>query len=71
MRHAQKIIGILAAMRNFAGQLAARGHRVRYLKIDAADNRQSLPANLDRFTATERDALVFRAQAVLADVSWL
>lgn len=47
LHHAQKIIGIFAAMRDFAGQLAARGHRVHYLKIDDAGNRQSLPANLD------------------------
>ncbi len=47
LHHVQKIIGIFAAMRDFAGQLAAQGHRVHYLKIDDADNRQSLPANLD------------------------
>ena len=51
LHHAQKIIGIFAAMRDFAEQLAAQGHRVRYLKIDATDNRQSLPANLDALIA--------------------
>ncbi|WNB75504.1 cryptochrome/photolyase family protein [Methylomonas koyamae] len=47
LHHAQKIIGIFAAMRDFSRHLAAQGHRLHYLKIDAADNRQSLPANLD------------------------
>jgi len=46
LHHAQKIIGIFAAMRSFARYLAAHGHRVHYLKIDDADNLQSLPANL-------------------------
>ncbi len=51
LHHAQKIIGIFAAMRDFARLLVAQGHRVHYLKIDAADNRQSLPANLDALIA--------------------
>ncbi|WP_419866568.1 cryptochrome/photolyase family protein [Methylomonas koyamae] len=55
LHHAQKIIAIFAAMRDFARHLAAQGHRVHYLKIDDADNRQSLPANLD--------ALIRRYQA--------
>ncbi|MYN40425.1 cryptochrome/photolyase family protein [Duganella sp. FT109W] len=47
LHHAQKIIAIFAAMRDFAGRLRAGGHRVHYLAIDDADNRQSLPDNLD------------------------
>ena len=47
LHHAQKIIGIFAAMRNFAEQLAILGHRVHYFKIDDTDNAQSLSANLD------------------------
>jgi deoxyribodipyrimidine photolyase-related protein len=57
LHHAQKIIAIFAAMRDFARRLRAAGHRVHYLAIDDADNRQALPANLDfllaRYGATE------------------
>jgi len=52
LHHAQKIIAIFAAMRDFARQLDANGHRVRYLAIDDPDNRQSLSANLDHLVAT-------------------
>ena len=51
LHHAQKIIGIFAAMRDFARHLAAQGHRVHYLEIDAADNLQSLTDNLDGLIA--------------------
>jgi len=44
--HAQKVLGIFAAMRDFAQQLQAQGHRVHYLAIDDTNNRQSIPANL-------------------------
>lgn len=47
LHHAQKIIGIFAAMRDFAGTLSEAGHRVVYLAIDTPGNLQSLPANLD------------------------
>jgi deoxyribodipyrimidine photolyase-related protein len=33
-------------MRDFARQLRADGHRVRYVSIDDASNRQSIPGNL-------------------------
>ncbi|TCV88447.1 deoxyribodipyrimidine photo-lyase-related protein [Methylomonas methanica] len=39
LHHAQKIIGIFAAMRDFAEWLTAQGHRVHYLKIDDTDSR--------------------------------
>lgn len=51
LHHAQKILAIFAAMRDFAGQLTAAGHRVRYIAIDDADNRPSLTANLDHLIA--------------------
>ncbi len=51
LHHAQKIIAIFAAMRDFARRLRAAGHRVHYLAIDDADNRQSVPANLDYLLA--------------------
>ncbi len=45
--HAQKILAIFAAMRDFARYLTAHGHRVSYLAIDNADNRQHLTRNLE------------------------
>ena len=45
--HAQKILAILAAMRDFARHLRSQGHRVRYVALDDPSNRQTLPANLD------------------------
>ena len=51
VHHAQKVIAIFAAMRDFARQLKATGHRVRHVAIDDASNRQSLTANLDALIA--------------------
>ena len=51
LHHAQKIIAIFAAMRDFARQLGIAGHRVHYLAIDDPANSQSLPANLDTLIA--------------------
>ncbi|MGI4848247.1 MAG: cryptochrome/photolyase family protein [Janthinobacterium lividum] len=47
LHHAQKILAIFAAMREFARQLEAAGHRVVYLRIDDPENTQSLTGNLD------------------------
>ena len=46
LHHAQKILAIFAAMRDFARCLRAGGHRVRYVAIDDESNRQSLTENL-------------------------
>ena len=46
LHHAQKILAIFAAMRDFAAQLRAAGHRVRYVALDDPSNRQSLTDNL-------------------------
>jgi len=54
LHHAQKIIAIFAAMREFARRLREAGHRVHYLQIDDPDNRQSLRANLDQLLAHYR-----------------
>lgn len=54
VHHAQKVIAIFAAMRDFARQLKAAGHRVRHVAIDDASNRQSLTANLDALVAHYR-----------------
>ena len=51
LHHAQKILAIFAGMRDLSRQLQAAGHRVHYLKIDDAENQQTLPANLDRALA--------------------
>jgi deoxyribodipyrimidine photolyase-related protein len=47
LHHAQKILAIFAAMRDFARQLRAAGHKVHYIAIDDAANEQSLCANID------------------------
>ncbi len=46
LHHAQKILALFAAMRDLARHLRAAGHRVRYVAIDDASNRQSLTDNL-------------------------
>ncbi len=62
LHHAQKIIAIFAAMRDFARQIQLAGHRVHYLAIDDPANRQSLPANLDALIA-QYSASAFEYQA--------
>lgn len=47
LHHAQKLIAIFAAMRHFASELKAQGHRVRYVAINDSSNRGSLEDNLD------------------------
>lgn len=49
--HAQKLIAIFAAMRDFAAILKRAGHRVRYVEIDDPSNRGSLGDNLDALVA--------------------
>ena len=49
--HAQKVLGIFAAMRDLAAQLKSQGHRVRYVAIDDASNRHSITDNLDALVA--------------------
>lgn len=62
LHHAQKIIAIFAAMRDFAERLRQQGHRVHYMRIDDADNRQAFPENLDYLLA-HYDAAAFGWQA--------
>ncbi|WP_369915090.1 cryptochrome/photolyase family protein [Xanthomonas sp. NCPPB 3005] len=54
LHHAQKILALFAAMRDFARQLRAAGHRVRYVAIDDVSNRQSIPDNLAALIAHYR-----------------
>lgn len=44
--HAQKILAIFAAMRDFAKSLKAAGHRVQYLTIDDPQNQHDIVVNL-------------------------
>jgi deoxyribodipyrimidine photolyase-related protein len=46
LHHAQKILAIFAAMREFARELVAAGHRVCYLSLDDPDNLHSITGNL-------------------------
>ena len=49
--HAQKILGIFAAMRDFAKMLKTADHRVRYVTINDSSNRHSIIANLEALVA--------------------
>jgi deoxyribodipyrimidine photolyase-related protein len=62
LHHAQKILGIFAAMRDFAQRLRKAGHQVVYLSIDDPQNQQSLPANLETLIRA-RKAAAFEYQA--------
>lgn len=44
--HIQKIIGFFSAMRAFAGELSARGFKVRYIRLDSPDNQHSFAGNV-------------------------
>ena len=46
LHHAQKVLALFAAMRQFADALEAAGHRVHYLRILDNTNRHSFLANL-------------------------
>jgi len=51
LHHAQKILAIFAAMRDFARHLRQAGHRVRYVAIDNPSNRQDITQNLTALMA--------------------
>ena len=59
--HAQKVLGIFAAMRRFAAALEQAGHRVEYLRIGESRNRHSFAANLawlvEQFGATRLERM--------------
>ena len=46
--HAQKILCIFAAMRDFARHLRESGHRVHYLAIDDTSNTQQIDTNIEQ-----------------------
>ncbi|WP_310393024.1 cryptochrome/photolyase family protein [Hymenobacter sp.] len=49
--HIQKVVGFFLAMRAFAHQLAAAGHRVVYVPLDDPANQGSLAANIEHVAA--------------------
>jgi deoxyribodipyrimidine photolyase-related protein len=51
LHHAQKVLALFAAMRDFARHLRELGHRVRYVALDEPSNRQSLGGNLSALVA--------------------
>lgn len=51
LHHGQKILAIFAAMRDFAKQLKAQGHRIKYFTIDATDNQHQFIDNLKGLVA--------------------
>lgn len=51
LHHAQKILGIFAAMRDFAHRLRNTGHQVHYITIDSPDASPSMTVTLDRLIA--------------------
>jgi len=52
MHHAQKVIAIFAAMREFARALAQEGHQVHYLTIDDQSNHHDIAQNLSELART-------------------
>ncbi|WP_345948528.1 cryptochrome/photolyase family protein [Mucilaginibacter sp. PAMB04274] len=54
MHHVQKILAFFAAMRNFAHQLAKKGHQVIYVKLDDEYNLQDFENNITRIIQKEQ-----------------
>ncbi len=50
--HIQKVVAFFLSMRNFAGELEKRGHRVVYLKINDPGNDQGLDKILPKYIAS-------------------
>lgn len=51
IHHAQKVIGVFAAMRYFADFLRTKGHQVLYITLDDPHNRHSFPENIRAIVA--------------------
>jgi deoxyribodipyrimidine photolyase-related protein len=62
LHHAQKILAIFAAMRDFARWLKSEGHQVHFIAIDDPHNRQNIPHNLDDLIR-RHEAAAFEYQA--------
>ena len=62
LHHAQKVLAVFAAMREFARQREQAGHRVHYLTIDDPTNTHDITANLARLaTQIGADAIQYQA----------
>ena len=54
--HIQKVVAFFAAMRAFARKLKEKGHAVIYLRLDDADNQQTIEGNIKRLFRENRFA---------------
>jgi deoxyribodipyrimidine photolyase-related protein len=77
LHHAQKVIAIFAAMRWFAKQIEANGHRVHYISISDPANAHSIPVNIEQLVAAckaksfeYQEPDEYRLDAQLADAEW-
>lgn len=61
--HAQKVLGIFAAMRGFAAALQNAGCKVRYIRITDHDNQQNFICNLQALIQSENITQLERQQA--------
>ncbi len=61
--HQKKLVLVLSAMRHFAAELAARGVRVDYVRLDDAGNSQSLRGEMLRAVARHKPAKVVAMEA--------
>jgi deoxyribodipyrimidine photolyase-related protein len=52
--HIQKIVAFFAAMRAFAHRLRALGHTVIYIRLNAADNQQTIAGNIKKLLEKRR-----------------
>ncbi|MCD8741443.1 cryptochrome/photolyase family protein [Mucilaginibacter roseus] len=64
MHHVQKILAFFAAMRNFAHQLAKKGHKVIYFNLDDKHNEQTIEGNIKRVV---NDNKIERFEYLLSD----
>ena len=76
VHHAQKVLGIFAAMRGFSSALEAAGFKVHYIRLSDADNQQDFIGNLrqliNRFGVTRierQQADEFRLESLLLTAS--
>jgi deoxyribodipyrimidine photolyase-related protein len=76
VHHAQKVLGIFAAMRGFAKALVGAGFQVHYIRLSDADNQQDFIENLQqlikRFGITHierQEADEYRLEAILSTAS--
>ena len=52
--HIQKVVGIFAAMRDFASQLKSNGHQLIYLQLNDPTNLQSFDKNIEKLISEQQ-----------------